>query len=44
MAPVLFNLYMYLAVERWLERVEGEDGVWNYCQVQDGREAFPEIH
>ena len=27
MAPVLFNLYMCLAVERWLERVEGEDGV-----------------
>ena len=27
MAPVLFNLYIYLAVEKWLERVEGAEGV-----------------
>ena len=27
MAPVLFNLYTSLAVERWLERLEGDEGV-----------------
>ena len=27
MAPVLFNLYTCLAVERWLARVDGVDGV-----------------
>ena len=27
MAPVLFNLYTCLAVERWLERVKGVEGV-----------------
>ena len=27
MAPVLFNLYICLAVERWLARVDGTDGV-----------------
>ena len=27
MAPVLFNLYTCLAVERWLERVKDVEGV-----------------
>ena len=27
MAPVLFNLYTCLVVERWLAKIEGEDGV-----------------
>ena len=27
MAAVLFNLYTFLTVERWLERVEGAEGV-----------------
>ena len=27
MAPVLFNIYTCLAVERWLERVDGAEGV-----------------
>ena len=27
MAPVLFNLYTCLAIERWLSKVEGNEGV-----------------
>ena len=27
MAPVLFNLYTCLAVEKWLAKIEGEDGI-----------------
>ena len=39
-APVYFNLYMCLAVERWLERVEGENRVGINVKYKMDRKLF----
>ena len=40
MAPVLFNLYMCLAVETWLERLDGVDGVGITVRCKMDRRFF----
>ena len=40
MAPVLFNLYTCLAVERWLEKVRGDEGVGMTIQYKLDRKLF----
>ena len=40
MAPVLFNLYTCLAVERWLERVKDVEGVGMTIQYKLDRKLF----
>ena len=40
MAPVLFNLYTCLAVERWLEKVRGDEGVDMTIQYKLDRKLF----
>ena len=40
MAPVLFNLYTCLAVERWLEKVRDDEGVGMTIQYKLDRKLF----
>jgi len=40
MAPVLFNLYTCLVVERWLARIEGEYGVGKAVHYKYDQKLF----